>query len=350
MQLPVAYNTVEVVNIKNPQTRLFFVIIGMSESPANPILLHRSFDDFDELAVMARHWDLDLRQLGRGRFDGELLQAVAGTTLFTEARFGRTLEQRGTSPSGLRTMAITAQPGVRFKWRRKTITDSDILIFPRSGELESISHSDFHVYIISIPEAQLQEIAEVAGVPDVLALLAAETVTCLPSRLRRLRRALRDLAWAAKGNASLLADANVLREIEYEVPRLFVEAMRRSPSPPKSLTSQQRDLAIKRAESFIAQNTDEPLTVRDVCGAAAVSERTLQYAFMDYFGMTPKTYLRAVRLNGARRDLKYSEPGIKINEIANRWGFWHMSQFAADYRKQFGELPSRTRQNSVGRL
>jgi AraC family ethanolamine operon transcriptional activator len=31
-----------------------------------------------------------------------------------------------------------------------------------------------------------------------------------------------------------------------------------------------------------------------------------------------------------------------INEIANRWGFWHMSQFAADYRRFFGELPSET--------
>ena len=64
-----------------------------------PLVTCRSFDDFDELAVAARNWDLDLRQLDRGKFEGELLQAVAGQTLFTEARFGRTLEQRDRLPS-----------------------------------------------------------------------------------------------------------------------------------------------------------------------------------------------------------------------------------------------------------
>jgi hypothetical protein len=29
-------------------------------------------------------------------------------------------------------------------------------------------------------------------------------------------------------------------------------------------------------------------------------------------------------------------------DVANRWGFWHMGQFAADYKRQFGELPSAT--------
>jgi AraC family ethanolamine operon transcriptional activator len=33
-----------------------------------------------------------------------------------------------------------------------------------------------------------------------------------------------------------------------------------------------------------------------------------------------------------------------IADIANRWGFWHIGKLAADYRTQFGELPSATRQ------
>jgi len=28
--------------------------------------------------------------------------------------------------------------------------------------------------------------------------------------------------------------------------------------------------------------------------------------------------------------------------VANAWGFWHMGQFARDYRRLFGELPSDT--------
>lgn len=317
----------------------------MTESQTGPILLNRSFDDFDELAVEARHWDLDLRQLDRGSFDGELLQAISGRTLFTEARFGRTLEQRGASPLGMRTLAIPARAEVRFKWRRHAISGNDILVFPQNGELESISQSDFHVFIISLPESSLQKFVEVVDAPKVVPLLQSETVTCSPLKMRILRRTLRGLAHAAKQDSSLLNHANVLHELEYEIPSLFVEAMYRSTSFARRLPSRRRDFAVKQAVSHISQNIDEPLTVRDICHAASVSERTLQYAFMEHFGVTPKAYLRASRLNGVRRDLKTAKPNARINDIAYRWGFWHLSQFAVDYRRQFGELPSRTLQN-----
>jgi len=31
-----------------------------------------------------------------------------------------------------------------------------------------------------------------------------------------------------------------------------------------------------------------------------------------------------------------------VQEAAAGWGFWHLSELAADYRRQFGELPSQT--------
>ena len=34
---------------------------------------------------------------------------------------------------------------------------------------------------------------------------------------------------------------------------------------------------------------------------------------------------------------------VGIRDIANRYGFWHMGQFAADYKKLFGELLSKTK-------
>ena len=70
--------------------------------------------------------------------------------------------------------------------------------------------------------------------------------------------------------------------------------------------------------------------------------RTLNYAFREIFGVTPKEYLQVTRLDGVRKDLHRREPSAKISDIANKWGFWHMGQFAADYRRQFGELPSET--------
>ncbi|NIU08828.1 MAG: helix-turn-helix domain-containing protein, partial [Phycisphaerae bacterium] len=51
----------------------------------------------------------------------------------------------------------------------------------------------------------------------------------------------------------------------------------------------------------------------------------------------------AQRLNRVHRDLlKGKSRGKKVSDIANRWGFWHMGQFASDYRRFYGKLPSET--------
>jgi AraC family ethanolamine operon transcriptional activator len=47
-------------------------------------------------------------------------------------------------------------------------------------------------------------------------------------------------------------------------------------------------------------------------------------------------------LAGIREELRRSGPPVKVHHVANRWGFWHMGQFARDYQRQFGELPSET--------
>jgi AraC family transcriptional regulator, ethanolamine operon transcriptional activator len=54
------------------------------------------------------------------------------------------------------------------------------------------------------------------------------------------------------------------------------------------------------------------------------------------------TYLRVMRLNRVRRELQ-THRRDSIGDVAARWGFWHLSRFAADYSRLFGELPSATR-------
>jgi AraC family ethanolamine operon transcriptional activator len=84
------------------------------------------------------------------------------------------------------------------------------------------------------------------------------------------------------------------------------------------------------------------MLVTDLVQAAGVSQRSLETAFRERFGMGPKRYLLSRRLEGVRRRLLRSSPGERIADIAREWGFVHASQFATDYRLWFGELPSET--------
>ncbi|QYO68380.1 helix-turn-helix domain-containing protein [Leptolyngbya sp. 7M] len=115
-----------------------------------------------------------------------------------------------------------------------------------------------------------------------------------------------------------------------------------SPISPAASTSDRSQL-MKRAEAMIMENLDRPLSVHDLCLELHISERTLRYYFQDYFGMSPIAYLKTHRLNAVHRQLKSSTAAqTTVTNIAIQWGFWHMGQFAKDYKSMFGESPSET--------
>ena len=81
----------------------------------------------------------------------------------------------------------------------------------------------------------------------------------------------------------------------------------------------------------------------ELCAAANVSERTLQYAFRDIMGMSPLTYLHRLRLHRARDELRQAaKNSTTVTDVALNWGFWHFGEFSRAYKNCFGETPSRT--------
>jgi len=91
---------------------------------------------------------------------------------------------------------------------------------------------------------------------------------------------------------------------------------------------------------------DDPPTIYEICLKFNVGRRVLNYSFVEVVGSSPLNFLRSMRLNGARRDLRKQGRNQSVQEIAGRWGFCHMPRFSTEYRKLFGELPSQTRQQA----
>jgi AraC family ethanolamine operon transcriptional activator len=107
-----------------------------------------------------------------------------------------------------------------------------------------------------------------------------------------------------------------------------------------SVASSERARVLKAALAAIRDRPEDVLTVGDLCRIARASQRTLHYAFTERFGLPPAHYMKAYRLT-VRNDLcREHEPLMKIADAANKWGSWHLGQFAKDYRNCFGELPS----------
>ena len=96
---------------------------------------------------------------------------------------------------------------------------------------------------------------------------------------------------------------------------------------------------------YIEDHADAELTPELLARVACVSVRTLHGAFQAQLGQSPMAYVRQIRLGKVRADLLRADPQhTRVTDVALRWGFFHQSRFAQQYREQFHELPSATLQ------
>jgi AraC-like DNA-binding protein len=59
----------------------------------------------------------------------------------------------------------------------------------------------------------------------------------------------------------------------------------------------------KRAQEFIEEHYWDSIRIEDLCRVTGVGVRTLQRCFREYFDLTISEYLKALRLDAARREL-----------------------------------------------
>ncbi len=108
-------------------------------------------------------------------------------------------------------------------------------------------------------------------------------------------------------------------------------------------TRQLQSEIVNAAERHALSHTDDRLYVTDLCRAAGVSERSLEYAFRAVMGLSPTAYLTRIRLHRVHHALLTAKAGTTtVTEQALNWGFWHFGEFSRAYKDCFDELPSST--------
>ena len=308
-----------------------------------PIVIHHVCPDADELREVARVWDLDFRPMARARGASELLQTVDTTALLGYAHISPRVEQRGASPAGMRTFALLGRCSPDVVWCGNPAGPDTLLSFDAGGDFEASSPSGFEVHTLSIDLGHLDGLASALGLGSVEEIGSeAHAIRLEPTRAEALRRNFERASSFIKLDISSCERPEVREVLEVDLPTsmLRVAIPVRGTSLP--VAAPLRERALRRALEFIEANAARAPRISELRAASGASERTLRYAFQERFGMSPKAYLQAVRLNGVRRELRRRADGARITDAANRWGFWHIGQFAADYRRLFGRLPSET--------
>jgi len=313
-------------------------------------LIASVFKDIDHFAEVGREWDVDFRQLDHGRLNARLLQVAAGTVQLMEAQFDRRVEQQGCSPVDSYSIAVPFGSDPKLVWRQRQVPTDSILIYRPGSEIDGASRPGFHVVAISVEVTEFNRLAVNQGHPEVAELVETIEVASLPkATMQRLQADLRQVSTTLRHRPTGPISSRRRSLLERHLAGLIICALAESLPAPHPSPTRERQRILQTALDFIHSNPHDVVTVRDLCHAAGLSERVLQYAFRERFDVSPGAYLKTNRLVAIRRQLRRSSPQKgTVTDLANDMGFWHLGQFAADYKRQFGELPSETLRRQSG--
>lgn len=306
-------------------------------------VIHKRFFDFDEFSCTVNAWDLHFLQLDAGKCDVGWVQFASDKCLLSNAKFNRNYDQCGSTPPGKWTFVIFSEQTPPIVWHKKEISNITLIVFKPGSEVDCVSSSGFENFGISYSEEHLNEICENLGLPEIKKLTNGyDSFECCPLMHSESRRQILRIIGVIKQDPSQAKNTSLTQTLEVQLPEQILLTLGKSlPIIPGSISL--RNQAIKLSKDFLKEFPQKLLSVSDLCKLTRVSERSLQYAFKEHFGITPQAYLKLFRLNNVRRELRRCDPSTtKVNNIAIRWNFWHMGKFAADYSKLFGELPSKT--------
>lgn len=299
--------------------------------------------DIEEHARSQPDWSLRYEQHSCGRFEGNLCQLqLPGMRLIHEA-LSCAVRQRGSIGEGSYGFAMTVQQPGEAIFNGQRLNNESIMI-GRSEELDLSTPATFSMIGIVVdadllnllwermyqkrPSSWIEHQVAVQSRPNIAAYLR-ETHVGVLERIR--------------STTGILRDPMAMLQVRDAILIEWIEAIPANVDTSGLKNVEARKRVVQRACETMLVQPDQPMSILQLCSQIGASPRKLEYCFQDILGTSPVKYLRTVRLNGVRRDLKRnSNISAGVNDIATRWGFWHLGKFSSDYKRQFGEMPSDT--------
>jgi AraC family ethanolamine operon transcriptional activator len=321
----------------------------MSASTATPSVPGWQYvletQDFDELALAFRGWDARFQQLGHGPFHGELHLVQAGAVQLIRVRANRVMWARGCMRPGFLFFTTITPHNTGATWRGRHLAGNQINVNQPGGEMNHLSTAPYETLSLGVDFLAFQAWAERSAGMDLAGRLRGFEVLTVSQKsaaaLHGCCAGIMDRLLPTAKTGTVLADAAA-------VERICLTRLLEVLSTAKPFTNPQPRLVnrlrlVRHLEDFLQAHLKESLQAEDLCREADTSERTLRYAFQDVFGLSPMAFFKTLKLNAARQALKAATPATTtVYQIATAWGFEHTGNFAADYLRLFGELPSQT--------
>ena len=327
---------------------MYHATLSSHDAPAHPAAAGFAYTrivnhDADEAAQRLHAWDQTYRQLTPGRFEGLTTDLWCEPMQLFRERSNRRIHQAGRSWPGSVTFGILLSMEGEARFCGQPMDLDSMMVLGASDELDLVTSPQLDIVGIAIPQDRLTWLDD-PGEGRHGRGPASRLVHLKPSSAARLREVMQSIFDTIEADPARLAAAAVREQVRDDV----IDALATAAwdgvvqATPAARHVNQRAI-VQRATAHVLAHRDEPVSVERLCEHANVSRRSLQYAFEHTLGISPLEYLRVARLHGVRRELKSTPRSVaSIQDIAARWGFWHLGHFVTEYKQMFGELPSQT--------
>ena len=291
--------------------------------------------DADEHAQNLTRWQQQYDQLTPGRFYGRLDEIVLPALQVFKEHTGQALRQECRVWEDSLWLGIPPRSaGSRINGQ--PLDAQQVMCRPGGRDFELVTPEAFDIYGVVIRLPALYAAAERQGITLDEQWMTAPRRHVNPVTLRALLFLLERLLGQQQSAIAERLHQDILLTGLLEL----LDAQQPSKELPPSYVH--RKAVVDRVKQYVDEHLEAPITMEALCELTHVSRRTLQYSFTTILGISPLQFLRLTRLNRVRRALRAAEPPQTVTEIATYWGFWHLGQFAHDYKQQFGECPSHT--------
>ncbi len=303
--------------------------------------------DAVQLSDEVRDWNFEFTQLSSGTFsaNGAALQldGVSIARMSTD----RTLLQRGYAPRGMFAVFIPGPGSGPAYAQGQLLETGQCATLAEGGHLEAVTHERYLDISFGVDLNACRTRLESLNSGSMSASPGTSIAAPGPDWINDMLGRVDWLLASVKQHPQCLSDDQLRAGLSDHVLAAVVH-FDSSPADVDSTTRSaraSRRAAVRLARDFIHARLSEPLRLSELCRQANLKIRSLEYGFREVTGLTPIAYIRSLRLNAVRRVLQQatSGPQRSISEIAMDAGFWHLSQFALDYRRFFGETPTETR-------
>ena len=304
--------------------------------------LYRSSDSLDEYICELRGlgYELEACQLDQEKTPSTVSIATSEALTITRFDIGNRTHHLLKCPVGYRTFGVLARDQAPSQIRGRPLATDYVLVADPDIGVDAVNEPGFSVFAITIAEERLLEAAEFHEFSKTGELLRG--VGMAKPASTELTTSIRQLCQQALLHGGEIPE--VASHTQTDLPVALLSAWDDGDPLVRSrrANASTRQRALQRAVDFLRSSGPEVLSVEQLCRESATSYSTLERAFREYFGISPKQYMVYSRLAGARRALLECGGESSVSEVAHGWGFSHMSKFAADYSRLFGELPSAT--------